>query len=205
MRVENFLRENNKIVKRIYNALKIILAVLFVLLTTFLGLRYFERQVLYPKKYENIVISNSYRYNLDPAIVYSVIKIESGFNKDAQSEKGAKGLMQITDGTAKYIAKLLGVSEYNLFDAKINIEFGCFYLRYLLNKFNNLETAIIAYNAGEGVVSLWLSKKEYSNNQTTLKTIPYKETREYIKKFNKTFTKYHKLYGNILDKQKNFE
>ena len=171
-----------------------------MLLTTFLGLRYFERQVLYPKKYENIVVSNSYRYNLDPAIVYSVIKIESEFNKDAQSEKGAKGLMQITEDTGEYIAKMQGVESYDLSDAHTNITFGCFYLKYLLLKFENQDTALCAYNAGEGNVNSWLNNEKYSKDKKTLLNIPFPETRNYVKKINETFVKYKKLYENILDK-----
>ncbi|MBQ3115462.1 MAG: lytic transglycosylase domain-containing protein [Clostridia bacterium] len=205
MRVETYFRENSKKIKVFYNATKLVLAVIFLLFFVLFGINWAQKKFFYPLEYTEYVNASAEKYGLDPAVIYAVIKIESGFKRDVESKKGAKGLMQITDGTAEYIAKLLGVKEYNLLDEKTNIEFGSFYLRYLLNKFTALETAIVAYNAGEGVVSYWLSQKQYSDDQITLKAIPYKETRDYIKKFNKSFAKYHKLYGNILDKPKNFE
>ena len=109
--------------------------------------------------------------------------------------------MQITPKTGEYIAKLSGAKKYDLLDAETNISFGCYYLSYLYDKFDKIETVICAYNAGEGNVSEWLKNEEYSNDGESLRVVPYSETREYIKKIKKTFEKYKKLYGNILDKR----
>ena len=104
-----------------------------------------------------------------------------------------------------FIQLKLGVENYNLTDVKTNINFGCYYIKYLFLRFKDMNTALIAYNAGEGNVSLWLMNNEYSDDKITLKSIPFNETRDYIKKINENFSKYKKLYGNILDKPKNFE
>ena len=186
--------------KIMYKVLTVLLCV-FWLFFAVLGLyNYMERAHLYPLKYKDLVFEYSELYNLDKALIFSVIKVESGFNDNAESKAGALGLMQITPKTAEYIASLQGVSEYDIKDTRTNIRFGCFYLNYLLKRFKNCETALVAYNAGEGNVSLWLNNPEYSENKITLKFIPFPESREYIKKINQTFTKYKKLYGNILDK-----
>ena len=155
---------------------------------------------IYPTYYKNQVIQSAKNYHLNANLIFAFIKVESDFDKKAVSDAGAVGLMQILPSTADYIAKKIKIDEYDLFDEKINIEFGCYYLRYLIDKFELLDTAICAYNAGEGNVINWLKNKEYSQDGKVLKTIPFKETREYIKKIHKTFEKYEKLYGNILDK-----
>ena len=108
--------------------------------------------------------------------------------------------MQITDKTGAYIASLLSVEIYDLFDAKTNVKFGCFYIKYLIERFNFIDTAVCAYNAGEGNVSLWLKNPQYSADKKTLSYIPFYETRQYLNKIKKSFIKYQKLYRNILDK-----
>ena len=113
--------------------------------------------------------------------------------------------MQITLSTAEYIAKRVNINEYDLQDENINVRFGCYYLRYLIDKFKDIETAICAYNAGEGNVALWLNNPSYSSDKKTLVYVPFLETREYIKKIQENFSKYKKLYGKFLDKRNNFE
>lgn len=159
-----------------------------------------SKAYLYPLKNKQNVFEFADLYGIERALIFAVIKVESGFDTNAQSKAGAIGLMQITPYTAKYIADLQGIEKYDLKDERTNINFGCFYIKYLMNKFKNTDTAIIAYNAGEGNVSLWLNNSEYSEDRITLKKIPFTESREYIKKIKETFAKYKKLYGNILDK-----
>ena len=181
--------------------------IIFGLVTmTVFGMYYFvEKKVVYPLSYEREVLIYSDTFSLDPFLVFSVIKIESGFDENALSNKGAKGLMQIIEPTAKFIAEALDVKNYDLYDADTNIRFGCYYLRYLLDRFEIQNTALCAYNAGEGNVNDWLSENSLSKDGKNLDYIPFKETREYIKKFEKTLSKYKKLYGKLLDKQKNIE
>ena len=141
--------------------------------------------VIYPKRYKNAVVSCAERFGLDKALVYAVIKAESNFNKNAKSPSGALGLMQIIPGTASYVSSLYNINYKNqddLFNPEINIEIGTAYLRYLLNKFEDLETTLASYNAGETVIRSWLKNEDYSTDQKSLNYIPYKETRNYIKK-----------------------
>ena len=87
------------------------------------------------------------------------------------------GLMQLLPSTANDIANRLNILEYDIFDPNTNIMFGCYYLRYLLDLYNqNIDYAIMAYNAGLGTVNDWLKNNILDDN------IPYKETKDYIKK-----------------------
>ena len=170
------------------------LILIFVGLTVFFAINCVGK-VIYPKKYQNLVESVGEKYGVDPLFIYSIIKVESGFNKDAVSSKGAVGLMQITPSTAEYIAKLKGVKTYDLFNVETNVEFGTFYLRYLIDRFEVLETAIVSYNAGETRVSSWLKDSALSTDGKRLNFVPYKESREYLEKVFKAYDKYKKLYG----------
>lgn len=167
-----------------------------VILGIVLGGRALIKKHFYPQKFKAQVEESSVKYNIDKNFIYAVIKVESGFDKKAISSKGAMGLMQITPKTAEYIAKLKGenTEQIDLFNENINIDYGAFYLRYLLDKFKCLESAICAYNAGEGKVKGWLKNKEFSDNGITLKIVPYLETNEYLKKILLTFSKYKKYY-----------
>ncbi len=193
MRVNFFDIEADRL-KIIYKVLSVFLALCITAVALLFMVRWVSKKYLYPIKYNEYVENFASIYQLDENMVYAVIKIESNFNEKAESKKGAKGLMQIMDSTAEYIAKEKGIVGFDIFDPKTNIEFGCYYLRYLLDKFSVKETAIIAYNAGEGTVRGWLKNSQYSTDGKTLKTIPFKETREYIKKFQKSFSKYQNLY-----------
>jgi len=88
----------------------------------------------------------------------------------------------------------LEVNTFDLFNEDDNVRFGCYYIRYLIDRFENVQTSICAYNAGEGRVREWLGNSEYSEDGKTLIVIPYEETREYTQKILKTFSKYEKLY-----------
>lgn len=187
----NFTFKQKLLFKRI---LFIILAVYWAFFAAVFFYRAFLRAFVYPEEYKEIVLKYSDEYSLDKNLVFAVIKVESSFNAAAESKKGAKGLMQITDATAEYIAKKLGVETFDLFNEDDNVRFGCYYLRYLTERFENAKTVICAYNAGEGRVREWLNNSEYSNDKKTLKVIPYEETREYTEKILKSFSKYEKLY-----------
>ena len=125
-----------------------------------------------PLDLNDVVISASGRYQLDPDLVNSVIKAESGFNVRAVSPKGAQGLMQLMPGTASQ----LGVP--NAFDAQANVEGGTRYLRELLERYNfDLVKALAAYNAGPQRVERFGGVP------------PYYETRAYVARIVKDFNK----------------
>ena len=194
-----------KLVRLLFKTLLIYLIICWVFMAVFFAGRIIERRYFYPLKYKEVVFEYADYYGLSRALVFAVIKTESSFNKNAQSNKGAKGLMQITDKTAKYIADKLGIENYDIFDIETNINFGCFYIKYLYNKFKDIKTALVAYNAGEGNVALWLLDNAFSDDGKILKEIPFSESKEYLSKIEQNFVKYKKLYINILDKSQNIE
>lgn len=136
--------------------------------------------VFYPTKFENIVVKNAREYSLEPALVYAVIKTESNFDEKAKSKSNALGLMQILPTTANWIAKELNIQfeESDLFVPEVNVRFGCFYLKYLYDKFGDSDVVVAAYNAGETKVKDWLDE----NGKLDVKKIDYPETKNYLKK-----------------------
>ena len=153
---------------------------------------------LFPIKYEEEIAAASEKFDVDKAIVFSVINTESRFNKDAVSPKGAVGLMQVMPSTALSLQTEMKETfpgknddmKALLKNPADNIMIGTFYLSKLLAKFENLQTALCAYNAGPTVVSGWLKKAAYSDDEKTLKKIPYVETSKYVERFNKNFKFY---------------
>lgn len=160
-----------------------------------------QRKFVYPVKYEKEIVAATEEFGVDKFFVFATVKAESGFNADRKSVKNAKGLMQLTDETARYVADMLGETDYDIFEPNTNVRFGCRYIKYLSGKFSNEFTLAAAYNAGEGTVGGWLKNPEYSDDGVTLKVVPYAETAEYVKKISKNLEKYKSLYGNILDKK----
>ncbi len=151
----------------------------------------------HPIKYQNEIIKISKKYNLSASLIASMINVESSYDINAKSSKGACGLMQIKLDTANYVAEIYNLdylNENDLYIANINIEYGALYLKYLINKFDILDTAIIAYNAGETVVRNWLNSGVYSTDKKSLNYIPYAETRNYLEKIKDNIKYYNKLY-----------
>ncbi len=160
-------------------------------------IRYSLYNVLFPKKYSDIVEKYAAVYCLDDHFVYSVIKAESNFNADAVSHKGAKGLMQITDSTGRWAAEMIGIEGYEdsmLFDPDTNIKIGCWYLNRLIEQYGNRDTAVAAYNAGSGNVSRWLDQMGSTSNELIKELIPYEETRNHVDKINLYLKIYNMLY-----------
>ena len=132
---------------------------------------------------------------LDENLVYSVIKVESKFRKDAVSHKGAKGLMQISDITREWAKEEMNLGDIDIFDPKTNIKIGCWYLNKLYKEFGRLDLVIAAYNGGSGNVNKWLSDYSYSKDGKSLDLIPFEETSMYVKKVTKNYKMYNKLYS----------
>ena len=164
------------------------ISLIFVLLLLLLGVAFL---LLYPVKYKDIVERYSQEFNLDKELVYGVINVESSFNEHALSKAGAIGLMQILPSTAREIAVKLKVENFtpkSLYNPDINIRFGCYYLRYLLDMFNgDLTKSLCAYNAGFSNVLSWI------NSNGVLEQIPFKETNNYVKKVSLNM----KIYKNV--------
>jgi soluble lytic murein transglycosylase len=149
--------------------------------------------ILYPLEYQEYIIKYSKEYNLDPYLVSGVIFTESHFNKDSVSRVGARGLMQIMPATGATIAKRLDDSTYTtdkLFDPETNIRYGCWYLRYLMDNYNNeVNPTLAGYNGGGAVGDRYVVSREAG--------VPA-ETQGFIKKVNSARDVYAKLYPNDL-------
>lgn len=150
---------------------------------------------LYPREYSEYIERYSAEYEIDPWLVYSIILCESDFESQAVSTAGACGLMQLMPATFSWICQKYGIQEEGIFNPETNIRAGCAYIYYLSEKFPHTVSMLSAYNAGEGRVCEWLSKAEYSEDGQTLKTIPYKETDQYVKRVLRSRNRYYRVYS----------
>ena len=155
------------------------------------------QRLLYPLEYEEIFLKYADEYGLDPYLVAGVIHTESRFQPESVSYRGAVGLMQIMPETGEWIAGKLGetYNESQLFDPETNIRYGCWYLRFLQDRYAGDKTLTLAgYNAGQGNVARWLENPEYSSDGKTLEVIPSNETSNYVQKVMTAYEKYQSLY-----------
>ena len=150
---------------------------------------------LYPIKYSKYVEKAAADYDLDAALIYGVIHTESHFIEDAESHAGAVGLMQVMPSSFEWLQKLRGTElpESELEKPAVNIDYGCYLLRYFLNEYSTEQAAVAAYNAGF-VVTDWLSDSSISPDGKTLVNIPYEETANYVEKVINAKKMYIKLY-----------
>lgn len=154
-------------------------------------------KAFYPLKYSTYVDKAAEDYDLDPALVYAVIKTESNFDSQAYSSAGAMGLMQMMPESFQWVQELRGESykDNQLYNPEINVDYGCYFLDYFLDYYGNEQCAVAAYNAGF-VVSEWLENPDYSSGGETLESIPYSETAHYVEKVAEAKEMYNKLYFN---------
>lgn len=147
----------------------------------------------FPVAYGEYIAKYSFENELDPCLVMAVIKVESNFVPEAQSDY-AYGLMQLTEETADWNAKNMGLINYDYTDPETNIQIGCYYLKYLIDRYGVIDTALAAYNGGMSNVGKWLDDKNCSEDGKNLKYIPFTETRNYVVKVNQNWEHYKKLY-----------
>jgi soluble lytic murein transglycosylase len=159
------------------------------------------QEVALPLRHEDIIRQQAADKDLDPALVAGVIYAESHF-RDQTSHAGARGLMQITPATADYIAQKSGGTEFeegDLATPQINISYGSWYLRYLLDRYDGNEVlALCAYNGGEGNVDRWLAEGHISDTAFTLDRVPFAETREYVRRVLDARGDYRRQYAREL-------
>ncbi len=177
------------------------LIIIFLILVVcgFIGIKTY----VYPLEYKDEVLEYSQKYNLDPYLVFAVINAESGFDKHATSSKNARGLMQITESTAKEVNEITNsvdlLDEENIYNEDINIELGCQYLASLISRYNgNYYLAICSYNAGIGNVDKWISQGQITEElNTTNIELPFKETTRYLKKVIHNYKMYKVIYPKL--------
>ena len=149
-------------------------------------------------KYEAQIGRACAEKGLDPALVYAVVRTESGFDPRAKSNVGAQGLMQLMPDAFDWIQMRKGGGEAPqgeaCFDPDINIEYGATMLRILLDEFGSVDNALCAYHAGWGSVKRWLSDPAYAPDGETVTTIPFDDTRADVAKVKKTMEIYRRLY-----------
>lgn len=153
---------------------------------------------LFPVRYDKTVSRCAKEYAIEKELIYAVIKAESNFNETIVSHKGAVGLMQIMDTTGEWVAmqKKIPFEKKDLYDGEKNIEYGVYYLSFLLDRYGGDQTcAIAAYNAGHANVDAWLLTKKYSKDGKSLYKIPFPETEKYVKEVFKFQKVYQYLYG----------
>jgi len=160
----------------------------------------------YPLAFTAEILAAAAEFDLPPALVAAVIHTESGFREGAVSARGALGLMQLMPDTARDIDKKLcpengyleNIESYICEPAR-NIRYGCYYLRWLLDRYDGrLQLALAAYNAGPGRVREWMEEYGLSEDGQALKSIPYPETKDYVSRVLAARTRYENLYTEEL-------
>ncbi len=137
-------------------------------------------------------------FGVEPTLALGIIRTESGFNEYAHSTADARGLMQVTsiglDWSQIRSDEFDDVTVEQLYDPTLNIRIGVFLLSLLFEQFENEEAVIAAYNAGIGNVERWLADSAYSADGVHLDTIPYEETRNYIRRVKSSKAIYAHYY-----------
>lgn len=148
-----------------------------------------------------IIREQAAKKHLDPALIAAVIYAESKF-EPRPSAAGAQGLMQILPATAYYLAHLSGGKNFTASDLatpRINVAYGSYYLRYLLDHYHGDEMlALAAYNGGLANVDRWVLEADGSGRQLTTSTIPFPETRAYVERVLSAQRDYRSEYPHEL-------
>ncbi len=126
--------------------------------------------------------------------ILSAFREESHFLKDSLSQSGAVGVSQLMPHTAVLLKKILREEELNIYDSRDNLDIGSYHFKCLIKKYKNIYHSLAAYNAGEGIVSIWKKKYRY-RNELWNECIDFDETRNYIKKIIQTRYFYNFIYG----------
>jgi soluble lytic murein transglycosylase len=159
------------------------------------------REITLPLRHDDIIRQQASEKGLDPALIAAVIYEESRF-RDQTSHAGARGLMQITPETADFIARRSGGYRFvpdDLATPQINIAYGSYYLRYLIDHYDGNETlAIAAYNAGQSNVDRWVARAGGPDEFDSARHIPFPETRAYVENVFATRESYREHYADDL-------
>lgn len=150
--------------------------------------------------YQDQIYEYSEKYNVDPLLTASIIKVESDFDNKAQSHQGAHGLMQLLEDTAKHSADVVGIDYYpeKLNDVDYNLDLGVGYFDYLYRYYNNRDLALAAYNGGVGNVDSWIKEGTLDKDNPDPLNIPFEETRQYVTKVNANYEVMKKFYKDGL-------
>jgi soluble lytic murein transglycosylase len=155
-------------------------------------------RLFFPIQYASLIGQAAGTYRLDPHLLAALVRVESAFNPYARSAKGALGLMQLMPETAAWIAAQRGLPRpgaAQLAEPQMNVDYGSWYLRMLLDDFRgDAILALAAYNGGRGTVRGWLGTGEWSGRRDEVDQIPFPETRAYVRRVLATWEWYKRLY-----------
>jgi soluble lytic murein transglycosylase len=154
----------------------------------------------WPTAFDRTVERVARAHGVDPALVYAVMREESGYQPDALSVVGARGLVQIMPDTGRRLAADLGANRFDpaeLFVPERNLELGALYLSQLVGRFDGrLSAAIASYNAGPEAVARWFAAERGRDDDEWVESIPYDQTRSYVKRVLRSVHVYRALYGS---------
>ncbi len=152
----------------------------------------------YPIAYRELIQQYAGEQGLEPCYIAAIIMSESSFRADATSGVNAQGLMQIMPETGEWIAGKFGdtYTEGCLYDPATNIRYGCWYMGFLMNRYNgDMTCSSVAYHSGQGDVDRWLKDPAYSPDGRTLAVIPGENANTYIERVLNFYDKYKEIYG----------
>ncbi|MBO5479056.1 MAG: lytic transglycosylase domain-containing protein [Clostridia bacterium] len=174
-----------------------IIVIIFVLLFSVFRVQDIILKKIYPMKYSEYVYKYAEEYEVDPLLIFAIIKVESNFNPNVVSSSQAIGLMQLMDTTAEELATKLDLTftqKSSLYNPELNIRLGTKYFSDLLKEYNNIPLALTAYNAGKGNVKRWIEQGTIKTDGSDIENVPYKETNNYVRKILRDYNIYQKLY-----------
>lgn len=179
--------------------LLLILPMMLVLLMLFYNSQWLGKW-MYPIKYRDHIDKYAIQNEIDPMLVAAIVRVESKFNPNAVSRKGAVGLMQLMPETADWILERDGLmsslQESSLHDPDLNIKAGTLYLNFLYDYFQgNRFEVIAAYNAGQGNVTKWREAGIWDGTLQDVEKIPFRETRNYVSSVDYYYKKYMEIYA----------
>ena len=197
-------RRRSETVRRRRLALATLAGVAVVALGVVLAMPLFRKAVddlSLPLAYSDVIRQQAAEKRLDPALIAAVIYAETKFDP-RPSSAGAQGLMQILPGTAEFLAHRSGATTFSLSDLatpEVNIAYGSYYLRYLLDRYGGqVMLALAAYNGGETNVDRWIAQARTSGGQLTVQEIPFPETRAYVQRVLQAQQAYRQSYASQL-------
>ena len=156
-------------------------------------------QLSYPRPYSATVEAAAAEFDVDPLLIWAIMRQESRFDPEAFGYAGERGLMQVMPSTQAWIAELLeeDISPGDAFTPEASVRMGAWFLDFLLDYFDgNLELTVTAYNGGAGSVDSWQADPLVSNQDDLLRWIGFGQTREYLERVSLDYRIYQNLYAS---------
>lgn len=176
--------------------LSIVIIFIIIIIVAIIVSKEQTMKMMYKKDYSEYVIKYSQEYDVEEELIYAIIKAESNFNPNAVSHQNAQGLMQLMYSTAEEVAQKIDIelTEENILEPEININIGTKYISELLEKYECIEVALAAYNAGSGNVDKWIKEEIIKSDGSDIENIPFKETNTYVRKIMRDYKVYKQLF-----------